>query len=79
MSNDATKVYEEVCQYARRTAALAAISEMLGWDERTHLPPAGGCGVSGSAKLCCMWFRCSSFWLWVCRREDGATWLGNSS
>ena len=42
MSNDATKVYDEVCQYARRTAALAAINEMLGWDERTHLPPAGG-------------------------------------
>jgi carboxypeptidase Taq len=42
MSNDATKVYEDVCQYARRTAALASINETLGWDERTHLPPAGG-------------------------------------
>ncbi len=42
MSNDATKIYEEVCHHARRTAALASINETLGWDERTHLPPAGG-------------------------------------
>jgi carboxypeptidase Taq len=42
MSNDAAKLFEEVCQYARRTAMLASINETLGWDERTHLPPAGG-------------------------------------
>ena len=42
MSNDAAKLFDEVCQYARRTAVLASINETLGWDERTHLPPAGG-------------------------------------
>jgi carboxypeptidase Taq len=41
MSND-TAVYADVCQRARRVAALSTISETLGWDERTHLPPAGG-------------------------------------
>jgi len=35
-------IYQEVCRHARRTAALASILELLGWDERTHLPPAGG-------------------------------------
>ena len=42
MSNDAARLYGEVCQHARGTAALASILETLGWDERTHLPPAGG-------------------------------------
>ena len=42
MSNDAARLYSEVCQHARCTAAFAAILETLGWDERTHLPPAGG-------------------------------------
>ena len=42
MSKDAARLYAEVCQHARRTAALASINETLGWDERTHLPPAGG-------------------------------------
>ena len=42
MSKDAARLYAEVCQHARRNAALASINETLGWDERTHLPPAGG-------------------------------------
>jgi carboxypeptidase Taq len=35
------KLYEEVCQYARRTAVLASIDAVLGWDERTQMPSAG--------------------------------------
>lgn len=42
MSNDTSKVFEEICQHARHTAVLASIHEFLGWDERTMLPPAGG-------------------------------------
>ena len=42
MSKDTARLYSEICQHARRTAALASINETLGWDERTHLPPAGG-------------------------------------
>lgn len=34
------KLFEEVCRYARQTAAWASIDAVLGWDERTHLPPA---------------------------------------
>ncbi len=40
--SDAASLYQEICQHARQTATLATINEMLGWDERTHLPPAGG-------------------------------------
>ncbi|MBN1395713.1 MAG: carboxypeptidase M32 [Pirellulales bacterium] len=35
------KLFDEVCQHARRTATLASINELLGWDERTMLPPGG--------------------------------------
>ena len=42
MSKDAERLYSEICEHARRTATLASINETLGWDERTHLPPAGG-------------------------------------
>ena len=42
MSKDTARLYSEICQHARRTAVLASINETLGWDERTHLPPAGG-------------------------------------
>lgn len=41
MSNVAA-VFAEVCNHARRIAALTTINETLGWDERTHLPPAAG-------------------------------------
>ncbi|MEN6406679.1 MAG: carboxypeptidase M32 [Thermoguttaceae bacterium] len=35
------KLFDEVCRYARQTAVWASIDATLGWDERTHLPPAG--------------------------------------
>ena len=41
MSNDAAKLYQDVCQYARRTAAWVSIDAVLGWDERTQMPAAG--------------------------------------
>ena len=42
MPNDTRKLYGEVCQYARRTAVLTSVEAVLGWDERTQMPPAGG-------------------------------------
>ena len=33
--------YQNVCQYARQTAAMASIEALLGWDERTQMPAAG--------------------------------------
>ena len=37
--------YQNVCQYARQTAAMASIEALLGWDERTEmLPPARSIG-----------------------------------
>jgi carboxypeptidase Taq len=42
MRQDAATLYQEVCRYTRRTAVLASIDAVLGWDERTQLPPAGG-------------------------------------
>ena len=41
MSEDAQLLYNNVCQHARRTALLGSIEEVLGWDERTKMPPAG--------------------------------------
>ncbi len=41
MSN-AAAIYEEVCLCARRIAALNSVEELLGWDERTKMPLAGG-------------------------------------
>jgi len=38
---DLIQLYQTVCQYARRTAVLASIQELLGWDERTQMPAAG--------------------------------------
>jgi carboxypeptidase Taq len=35
-------VYEQLCEHTRRTAILESISSLLGWDERTHMPPAAG-------------------------------------
>ena len=42
MPSDAATLYQEICRYARRTSVLASIDAVLGWDERTQLPPAGG-------------------------------------
>ncbi|MCX7424198.1 MAG: carboxypeptidase M32 [Planctomycetia bacterium] len=41
MPEDAQLLYNKVCQHARRTALLGSIEEVLGWDERTKMPPAG--------------------------------------
>ncbi len=41
MPENTTRLFEEVCQHARRTAVMASINELLGWDERTQLPSAG--------------------------------------
>jgi carboxypeptidase Taq len=42
MSKTAADVYQRVCQYVRETALLGSIEAVLGWDERTMLPPAAG-------------------------------------
>lgn len=42
MSPAARETYDQLCQYARETALLASIDAVLGWDERTMLPPAAG-------------------------------------
>ncbi len=34
--------YEKLCTHAREVAILNATQSLLGWDERTKLPPAGG-------------------------------------
>lgn len=42
MTDVAREMYDRLCQYARETALLASIESVLGWDERTMLPPAAG-------------------------------------
>lgn len=42
MSDAAHQLYQHLCQYARETALLGSIESVLGWDERTMLPAAGG-------------------------------------
>jgi len=42
MPQGPAKLYEDVCRHARRTAILVSVDAVLGWDERTQLPPAGG-------------------------------------
>lgn len=42
MSNDCSRLFELACRHARETALLGSIESVLGWDERTMLPPAGG-------------------------------------
>ena len=34
--------YDQLCSHARETAMLASIESLLGWDERTYMPPAAG-------------------------------------
>lgn len=34
--------FDQLCAYARETAILQSIAELLGWDERTKMPPAAG-------------------------------------
>ena len=42
MSEPASVVFEQLCQFARETALLESVAELLGWDERTYLPLAAG-------------------------------------
>lgn len=42
MSATTTDLYDQLCRHARETALLGATEAMLGWDERTMLPPAAG-------------------------------------
>jgi carboxypeptidase Taq len=36
------QTYARLCAYAREVAILNSVQGLLGWDERTKLPPAGG-------------------------------------
>jgi carboxypeptidase Taq len=38
---DARAAYEELITHTRGTALLGSCAELLGWDEMTHMPPAG--------------------------------------
>ncbi len=36
------ETFDKLCAHARETAILDSINGLLGWDERTYMPPAGG-------------------------------------
>lgn len=38
----AESTFDKLCQHVRETALLESVDGLLGWDERTKLPPAGG-------------------------------------
>jgi carboxypeptidase Taq len=42
MIDSAQATYDKLCAHAREVALLASTQSLLGWDERTKLPPAGG-------------------------------------
>ena len=42
MSDKYQATYERLCKHAREAAILNSMQGLLGWDERTKLPPAGG-------------------------------------
>lgn len=42
MTNSAQATYDKLCDHAREVALLTSTQSLLGWDERTKLPPAGG-------------------------------------
>jgi carboxypeptidase Taq len=35
-------VYDQLCAHSRETALLRSIDGLLGWDQQTKMPPAGG-------------------------------------
>jgi carboxypeptidase Taq len=39
---DFTTTYDNVCRHRRETALLSSVESLLGWDERTLMPPAAG-------------------------------------
>lgn len=41
MPDDIQRLYEHLCQHVRQIALFSSIEALLGWDERTMLPPAG--------------------------------------
>jgi len=41
-SDSQNAAFENLCRHARESALIESIQELLGWDERTQLPPAGG-------------------------------------
>ncbi len=36
------ETFEAVCKHARETAMLSGVESLLGWDERTYMPPRAG-------------------------------------
>ena len=42
MSDNYQATYDRLCTHAREAAILNSMQGLLGWDERTKLPPAGG-------------------------------------
>src|SRR5215510_6283437 len=42
MSDKYQTAYDSLCKHAREAAILNSMQGLLGWDERTKLPPAGG-------------------------------------
>src|SRR5258708_630284 len=42
MTDSEQKLYDQLCRHARETALLGSAESVLGWDERTMLPPAAG-------------------------------------
>lgn len=42
MSESQNIIYEKLVAHVRETAVLESIAAVLGWDERTNMPPAGG-------------------------------------
>src|SRR5947207_4436327 len=42
MTDKYQTTYERLCTHAREVAFLSSTQSLLGWDERTKLPPAGG-------------------------------------
>ena len=42
MNNNIDSAFEQMVSHARETALLSSIEELLGWDERTIMPPHAG-------------------------------------
>jgi len=42
MTQNFQATYDKLCAHAREVALLSSTQSLLGWDERTKLPPAGG-------------------------------------
>jgi carboxypeptidase Taq len=42
MTESIQSTYDKLCAHTREVALLTSTQSLLGWDERTKLPPAGG-------------------------------------